>query len=75
MKIKASGYVEINSQLISAEVRCGNCELPTYNKINQSETYQVLMLEFMRRGGDDYKFISNLPFTNLGKYEQKNFKY
>ena len=54
--------------MVSAKVRCGNCDVPSYKQLEPNKMYEVLLLDFMYKGGDGYTMFKNLPYINLSKY-------
>ncbi|KAH8371557.1 hypothetical protein KR093_007996, partial [Drosophila rubida] len=51
-------------RVVSVDVRCAKCKIPTYSRLNESEYYQVIMPEFLFDGGDGHKLIDELnPVT------------
>ncbi|XP_015191730.1 PREDICTED: protein 5NUC-like [Polistes dominula] len=56
----------VNSKVVSVKVRCAACNIPSYSDLNKTATYNVLMSDFMRNGGDGYKMLKDLQFTTIG---------
>ncbi|CAH2092771.1 unnamed protein product [Euphydryas editha] len=44
---------------------CGNCKIPMYAPLNESEVYNILMTEFLFMGGDGFSIFNGLPSTIL----------
>ncbi|CAL7933343.1 unnamed protein product [Xylocopa violacea] len=55
-----------NSRVASVEVLCASCNVPMYSRLNKSETYNVLLIDFMQSGGDGYTMLKNLKTISLG---------
>ncbi|XP_050489255.1 protein 5NUC-like isoform X1 [Bombus huntii] len=55
-----------NSRVISVEVLCASCNVPTYNKLEKNRTYNVLLTDFLQSGGDGYSMLKDLKTTSLG---------
>ncbi|EDW01381.1 protein 5NUC [Drosophila grimshawi] len=67
---------EEGQHVVSALVRCAECNVPTYSHLNESESYKVIVSEFLLNGGDGYKLVEDVePFTELlEKNDQSAFK-
>ncbi|XP_046814681.1 protein 5NUC-like [Vespa crabro] len=55
-----------NSRVISVQVRCAACNIPSYSDLDKNATYKVLINDFMRNGGDGYKMLKDLEYTTIG---------
>ncbi|XP_050348019.1 uncharacterized protein LOC126771897 [Nymphalis io] len=55
-------------RLIHVEVMCGKCKIPSYAPVNMSETYNILMNNFLSMGGDGFSLFLGLP-SSLGNHE------
>lgn len=42
------------SRLVSANVRCSDCNVPHYEPLNDEKEYNVIMPSFLARGGDNF---------------------
>ncbi|XP_051165504.1 protein 5NUC-like [Leptopilina boulardi] len=54
------------SRVISVRVQCALCIVPTFSEINENENYNVLINDFIMKGGDNYSMLKELKFINLG---------
>ncbi|KAK2577173.1 hypothetical protein KPH14_003330 [Odynerus spinipes] len=54
-----------NSRVVSVQVQCAACRIPSYSKLDESATYKVLINQFMQNGGDGYKMLKDLKFTQM----------
>lgn len=54
----------VNSRVVSVQVQCAACRVPTYSELKKNDTYKVLMNDFMYHGGDNYSMLEGLP-SNL----------
>ncbi|XP_046409396.1 protein 5NUC-like isoform X2 [Neodiprion fabricii] len=50
----------VYSKVVSVKVRCGNCNIPTYSDLNETETYSVITNDYMYSGGDGFSMLSDL---------------
>lgn len=57
-----------NSRVVSVEVLCASCDVPTYNKLEKNQTYNVLLTDFLQSGGDGYSMLKDLKTTSLGTF-------
>ncbi|XP_047349466.1 protein 5NUC-like [Vespa velutina] len=55
-----------NSRVISVQVRCAACNIPSYSDLDKNATYKVLINDFMHNGGDGYKMLKDLEYTTIG---------
>lgn len=58
------------SRVVSVEVLCASCNVPTYSKLEKNQTYNVLLTDFMQSGGDGYSMLKDLQTTSLGTFTQ-----
>lgn len=54
-----------NSRVISVQVQCANCRIPSYSKLDKSATYKVLINDFIHNGGDGYTMLKDLEYTQM----------
>ncbi|XP_066597555.1 protein 5NUC-like isoform X2 [Prorops nasuta] len=54
-----------NSRVVSVQVQCANCTIPSYSPLNITKIYTVLLNDFMHNGGDGYQMLKNLNGTSL----------
>ena len=57
-------------RVVSIDVRCSRCEIPTYSPIDLDESYMVVTNNFLVQGGDGYTMIreemeEHYPLGNL----------
>lgn len=57
------------SRVVQALVRCWNCSIPKYSKLDLNEEYNVIMSSFVANGGDDYSMLIGLPTRVLNHSE------
>ncbi|XP_053599192.1 protein 5NUC-like [Microplitis demolitor] len=50
----------------SVFVLCSKCRTPIYEVIDPNKTYTILMTDYLLNGGDGYKMLRNLTWTNTG---------
>lgn len=43
-------------RVVSVQVRCAACHVPTYSELNDTATYNVIVNEFLLDGGDGHEF-------------------
>nr|XP_050850678.1 protein 5NUC-like [Vespula vulgaris]XP_050850688.1 protein 5NUC-like [Vespula vulgaris]XP_050850698.1 protein 5NUC-like [Vespula vulgaris]XP_050850708.1 protein 5NUC-like [Vespula vulgaris] len=55
-----------NSRVVSVQVRCAACNIPSYSDLDKNATYEVLINDFMYNGGDGYKMLKDLKYTSMG---------
>ncbi|XP_076655234.1 protein 5NUC [Halictus rubicundus] len=55
-----------NSRVVSAQVQCANCSIPSYSELKKNETYTVLMSDYLQAGGDGYSMFVDLKTFPLG---------
>lgn len=54
-----------NSRVVSVQVQCAACRIPSYSDLDKSATYKVLINDFMHNGGDGYKMLKDLEYTQM----------
>ncbi|XP_059608975.1 protein 5NUC-like [Phlebotomus argentipes] len=54
---------ESGSRVESAQVLCNECIVPKYEPLDNSRTYNVIMTNFMKDGGDGYAMFKSLPIA------------
>ncbi|KAF5302587.1 hypothetical protein FQA39_LY10205 [Lamprigera yunnana] len=47
----------IGSRIAFAKIRCGSCDIPTYEHMVMNKTYRVIVTGFLLKGGDGHKVI------------------
>ncbi|XP_011184436.1 protein 5NUC isoform X2 [Zeugodacus cucurbitae] len=62
---------EEGSRVVSVEVRCGECEMPDYEPLNDSKTYKIISTEFLVNGGDQHSLVENGTEPILMKWGDK----
>ncbi|XP_014477407.1 PREDICTED: protein 5NUC-like [Dinoponera quadriceps] len=55
-----------NSRVVSVQVQCADCQIPTYSDLQENATYKVLVNDFMANGGDGFHMLEGLKSTSLG---------
>ncbi|CAK9817342.1 Protein 5NUC [Anthophora quadrimaculata] len=55
-----------NSRVVSVQVLCALCSVPTYSELRMNETYTVLLSDFMQSGGDGYSMLKDLKASPIG---------
>nr|XP_031832592.1 protein 5NUC-like [Nomia melanderi]XP_031832593.1 protein 5NUC-like [Nomia melanderi]XP_031832594.1 protein 5NUC-like [Nomia melanderi] len=55
-----------NSRVVSVQVQCASCSIPSYSELKRNETYTVLVPDFMQTGGDGYVMLKDLKTQSLG---------
>ncbi|XP_012538707.2 protein 5NUC [Monomorium pharaonis] len=54
------------SRVVSVQVRCAACQIPTYTELQKNVTYNVLINDFLSKGGDGFHMLEGLETTSLG---------
>lgn len=62
---------EEGNRVISVEVRCGKCEVPDYESLDDSKTYNIISSEFLVNGGDEHNLVENGSVPLLMKWSDK----
>lgn len=52
--------------MVSVQVQCASCSIPSYSELKKNETYTVLVPDFMQTGGDGYVMLKDLKTQSLG---------
>lgn len=55
-----------NLRVVSVEVLCAACSVPTYSPLQKNQSYNVLLTDFMQSGGDGYNMLKDLKTYDLG---------
>lgn len=50
---------ENNNRVVLAEVRCGNCSVPTFEPLSPNKKYSVIINSYMAGGGDGFKMFKD----------------
>jgi len=53
----------IRRRLRKVRVRCGDCDIPQYEDIDLSKTYEIVMTNYIAFGGDNYTMIDTNDFS------------
>lgn len=53
------------SRVISAYVRCAECQIPKYFKLNETKLYKIIIPSFLANGGDGYSMLITQPKVTL----------
>ncbi|KAG5325745.1 5NTD protein, partial [Pseudoatta argentina] len=54
-----------NSRVVSVYVQCAACRIPTYSKLQKNATYNVLINDFLAKGGDGFHMLEGLQTISL----------
>ncbi|KAM0735335.1 Protein 5NUC [Formica fusca] len=54
-----------NSRVVSVQVQCAACRVPTYSKLQQNLTYNILINDFLAKGGDGFHMLENIKTIPL----------
>lgn len=67
--------LEDGHRVVSALVRCGECNVPSYSILNETAYYKVIVPSFLLTGGDGYTMMEeHEPYTErLEKIDQVAF--
>ncbi|CAG5033242.1 unnamed protein product [Parnassius apollo] len=57
------------SRVIKAEARCASCDIPTYSEVKHDQIYNVIMTDFLAKGGDGYWMFKGLSTESLNYNE------
>ncbi|XP_017486162.1 PREDICTED: protein 5NUC-like [Rhagoletis zephyria] len=60
---------EEGNRVTSVEVRCGECEIPDYEPLDDSKTYSIVTSEFLKDGGDQHELVENGTTPVVMKWE------
>lgn len=59
-------------RVTSALVLCAQCSVPSYNKLNETESYNIIVTDFLLNGGDGFNLIEKQDqFTELLENDDK----
>eukprot|EP00112_Aurelia_sp_Birch-Aquarium-sp1_P017214 Seg397.28 transcript_id=Seg397.28/GoldUCD/mRNA.D3Y31 product=5'-nucleotidase protein_id=Seg397.28/GoldUCD/D3Y31 len=47
----------VNNRVIHVEVRCANCRIPKFEKLDKSKVYKVIVSSYMAGGGAGYEIL------------------
>lgn len=53
------------SRVVSVQVQCANCRIPTYSKLQENVTYNILLNNFLANGGDGFHMLEGVETTSL----------
>lgn len=51
--------------MVSVQVLCASCDIPSYSDLEEDMTYSVLLNDFLIAGGDGYDMIAGNMLYNL----------
>lgn len=54
-----------NSRVVSVQVQCAACRVPTYRKLRQNLTYNILINDFLAKGGDGFHMLEDVETIPL----------
>ncbi|TGZ48693.1 Protein 5NUC [Temnothorax longispinosus] len=54
-----------NSRVVSVQVQCAACRVPAYSQLQKNVTYNVLVNNFLAKGGDGFHMLEGLKTTPL----------
>lgn len=54
-----------NSRVVSVQVQCAACRVPTYSKLQPNLTYNILINDFIGKGGDGFHMLESVEKTPL----------
>ncbi|XP_071578514.1 protein 5NUC [Temnothorax nylanderi] len=54
-----------NSRVVSVQVQCAACRVPAYSQLQKNVTYNVLVNNFLAKGGDGFHMLEALKTTPL----------
>ncbi|XP_077260302.1 protein 5NUC isoform X2 [Temnothorax americanus] len=54
-----------NSRVVSVQVQCAACRVPAYGQLQKNVTYNVLVNNFLAKGGDGFHMLEGLKTTPL----------
>lgn len=55
-----------NSRVVSVQVQCAACRVPSYSELQKNATYNVLINDFLAKGGDGFHMLEGLETVSLG---------
>lgn len=59
-----------NSRVVSVQVQCAACRVPAYSELKKNVTYNVLVNDFLAKGGDGFHVLEGLETVSLGTFIQ-----
>lgn len=71
-------YNPEDQSVVQVLARCRKCRIPTFEPLNMTKHYNIIIPEFIFKGGDAYSFKNVLSVTYLSKityalfYDYKN---
>lgn len=57
------------ARVTKVQVRCGKCEMPDFEPLNEAAEYNILTIGFTASGGDGFTVFKSLPITPLSYSE------
>ncbi|XP_067627166.1 protein 5NUC-like [Eurosta solidaginis] len=68
---------EEGKRVKSAEVRCGECDVPVYVPLDDTKTYKIITTEFLKDGGDQHDLVANgtTPITMKWAQDEALIEY
>ncbi|KMQ96284.1 protein 5nuc [Lasius niger] len=54
-----------NSRVVSVQVQCAACRVPTYSKLQPNLTYNILINDFIAKGGDGFHMLERIETIPL----------
>lgn len=57
-----------NSRVVSVQVQCAACRVPTYSKLQPNLTYNILINDFIGKGGDGFHMLESVEKTPLSMF-------
>jgi len=64
-----------NSRVVSVQVQCAACRIPSYSELQKNVTYNVLINDFLAKGGDGFHMLEGLETTSLGTFMYHKFHF
>ena len=63
-------------RVVSLNIRCLRCLVPTYSPVEKEEVYNLLINDWLIKGGDGYDVIKNnvIEHIELSKYMYLPYK-
>ncbi|CAD7012933.1 unnamed protein product [Ceratitis capitata] len=71
LRVTYDYHNEQGNRVTSVEVRCGQCEVPDYEPLDESKTYNIIITQFLKDGGDEHNFVENGTVPVLMKWKDK----
>lgn len=56
--VKYNLSLPVGSRVVSAAVRCAQCQVPAYSPIDPEASYSLVASSFLANGGDNYTMIA-----------------